>query len=277
MATFFFELKSLSRREGRSITAASAYRSASAIHHPSGELHDYRKRSGVLAAVLLTPPNAPAGLQTRQEVFSAAELAEKRKDAKVAREIVLALPHELAQTASKQLAMRFGEWLVERYGIVVDVAVHAPSRHGDERNLHAHLLMTTRVLGTNGFGEKTRQLDTRRTAAVEVELMRKTWAEMLNQSLAEARLSERVDHRSYARRGISKIGEPKVGVTQTALERKGVCTPAGDERRRIRRFNDDIARCERQIKALQATPAIQERADPPQRARAERANVAGRL
>ena len=46
--------------------------------------------------------------------------------------------------------------LVERYGVAADVAIHAPHREGDQRNHHAHILTTTRVLSAEGLTDKTR-------------------------------------------------------------------------------------------------------------------------
>ena len=65
--------------------------------------------------------------------------------------------------------------------MAVDVAIHAPGREGDQRNHHAHLLTTTRRIGPEGLGEKTRELDQKTSG--EVERWRGRWAEMQNVAL----------------------------------------------------------------------------------------------
>ena len=76
-------------------------------------------------------------------------------------------------TRSDSTAVReFAAGLVDRYGVAVDFAIHAPDRHGDERNYHAHVLMTTRRIGANGFGAKTRELESFRTGPREIEAIR---------------------------------------------------------------------------------------------------------
>jgi MobA/MobL family len=85
---------------------------------------------------------------------------------------------------------------VDRYGVGAGVAIHAPHREGDQRNHHAHILTTTRVLSAEGLTDKTRILDTASTSGPEIEAMRGVWAELHNHALELARQEERVDHRS---------------------------------------------------------------------------------
>ena len=54
----------------------------------------------------------------------------------------IALPAELDVEDRQDLAFRFASDLVDRYGVVADVAIHAPHRDGDQRNHHAHILTT---------------------------------------------------------------------------------------------------------------------------------------
>src|SRR4029078_2623378 len=68
-----------------------------------------------------------------------------------AREI--ALPCDLSAGERKALVTEFARGIADRYGVAVDVAMHAPGKDGDHRNHHAHLLVTHRELGPEGFGE----------------------------------------------------------------------------------------------------------------------------
>ncbi len=128
----------------------------------------------------------------------------------------------------------FAEQFVNRYGVAVDVAIHAPHREGDQRNHHAHVLATTRRLEAEGFTDKTRVLDAAKTGGVEIEQMRGVWAELQNRALERAGETERVDHRSLeAQRAealsrgdeltaeeLDRSPEVKLGPAASAMERR---------------------------------------------------------
>lgn len=217
MAIFHFSMKTISRSAGRYATAAAAYRAAQKItHQRTGEIHDFRRKRGVLGCALFLPAGVNPGT-SRDQLWNAAEETEKRKNSTVAREIVIALPAELDAQARQALAYRLAQELVERHHCAVDVALHAPGKEGDHRNLHAHLLMTTRRLGADGFTEKTRELDVKTSG--EIEYWRSRWALLANEALALAKSPERIDHRSNADRGIAVVPTVHMGPEVTAIER----------------------------------------------------------
>jgi hypothetical protein len=173
MAIFRLEIKPIRRSEGRDARAAAAYRSGTQI----GE-YDYTHRRGVADRFLLLPATAPQW--TRPQLWDEAEEAEKRKNSVVAREVLIAIPHELPPADRMKIVRELSSWLVSRYGVAVDAAIHAPRKNHDERNHHAHLLMTTRRVSYAGLGEKTRELDDKQTGPREIEAIRTAWAEMVN-------------------------------------------------------------------------------------------------
>ena len=220
MAIFHCQAKAISRKEGRSATAASAYRSGDRVKDErTGEVHDYQKRDGVEHVEVF----CPHGLEkSRSELWNMAELAEKRKDAKVAREWEIALPDELSNEQRKELACTFGKALVERYGIGVDVCIHAPGKEGDQRNHHAHILTTTRVMDEDGkLGAKVRVLDSPLTSGKEVEAVRRLWADMANQALERAGHEARIDPRTLEAQGIERMPTRHMGRAATAIQRRG--------------------------------------------------------
>jgi hypothetical protein len=222
MASYHLSVKTVSRATGRSGPGAAAYRTASLIQcERDGTTHDYTRRSGVEASFIVAPPGA-AWAQDRAALWNAVEAAEKRKDAKVAREYELALPHELAPEDRRTLAEGFAREVVVRFGVVADVAIHAPHRHGDERNWHAHVLTTTRVAGAEGLGAKTRELDVVQTSGPAVEVLRQLWAVQVNQALERIQCEARVNHRSYARQGEDQVATQHMGPAAAAMERKAV-------------------------------------------------------
>ena len=220
VANYHLSVSPVSRSAGRSAVAAAAYRAGARLRDErTGQTHDYTRRRGVLAADVVAPPGCIPF--ERERLWQAVEAAEKRRDACVAREVRLALPAELDQAAARDLARQFGQWLAARYQTVVDVAVHAPDRSGDERNIHAHILMPTRQVGQDGaLGAKLRMFNDPRTGPAEIEAMRVAWEEFANRALAAAGSDARIDHRSLAEQGIDRAPTVHLGPAATAIERR---------------------------------------------------------
>ena len=198
MALYSASVKPVSRSSGRSATAAAAYRNAERIiDERTGDIHDYTRRSGVDHVESF----APVGMspQLGSELWNKAEAAEVRKNARVAREVLVALPHELDQVQRRELAKSIAQGLADRYGTAGTLAVHDPDREGDNRNHHVHILMTTRRLDASGqLGEKTRELDDVKRGPQEVEWIRSMIEERTNSSLERAGVEARVDRRSLS-------------------------------------------------------------------------------
>jgi hypothetical protein len=196
VAIYSASVKTVSRGGGRSATAAAAYRNGEEItDERTGEVHDYRRRTGVEHVASFAPEGmAP---QPSAELWNRAEAAEVRKNARVAREVLVALPAELSPTQRRELAVGIAQALADRYGTAGTLAVHTPDREGDQRNHHAHILMTTRRLEPSGaLGEKTRELDDVKRGPQEIEWVRAMIEARTNHALERAGSAERVDRRS---------------------------------------------------------------------------------
>src|SRR3546814_307661 len=231
MASFHLAVKAIGRSAGRSATAAAAYRAGVEItDERTGLVHDYTRKQGVEHSELMLPTDAPEWAADRERLWNAAELAETRKNATVAREYEIALPVELSADERRELALGLAREISERHGVAVDVSIHAPGREGDQRNHHAHLLTTTRRLGPEGLGEKTRELDQKQSG--EVERWRERWAEMPNRALELANVPDRVDHRSHQRQGIEQEPTVHLGPSATAMERRAGLALGGWGKRR---------------------------------------------
>jgi hypothetical protein len=243
MAIYHFQMKTVSRSQGRSATAAAAYRSGERIEDErTGLVHDYSKRSGVLMAEVVLPDG---GTVEREALWNAAEGAEKRCNSVVAREFVVALPHELNREQQQDLVRGYAQGLSERTGWAVDVAVHAPGKEGDIRNVHAHLLCTTRKIDTDPDGcpvmrQKTRDWDQRATGSELLRLERSEWEQCVNQSLEQAHCVERVDCRSHAEKHSGLTPQIHLGPNVMGMERRGIETQRGDEYREIAAHNAKV-------------------------------------
>lgn len=234
MAIYHINVTPLSRSNGRSATAAAAYRSATRIHDErSGELHDYRRKGGVEHMQIVLPRRAQEdGAQwalDRGQLWNAAERAEVRPDARVAREVEVALPHELTSEQRKRLAADYARHLAERYQCAVDIAIHAPHREGDERNYHAHLLLTTRVVEATQLGAKTaiewpdrvRFKHGLESGRNEMKYLRQQWASLANEYLKAAGVESSVDHRSLADQGVERPPTKHLGPVVAERLRRG--------------------------------------------------------
>ena len=194
MASYHLRATMISRSQGRSATAAAAYRAAMRIEdRRTGLAFDYAARGGVDHTEIIAPPHAPDWASDRSELWNRVEEAETRKNSQVAREVRVALPDELTHAQRLELVRDYAqEQFVDR-GMVADIALHAPGREGDERNHHAHILLTTREIDADGFTAKRRDWN-----AVEVlEGWREAWALDSNAALHLAGfVDEHVDHRT---------------------------------------------------------------------------------
>jgi len=222
MAIYHLSVKTVSRSAGRSSTGAAAYRAAAKIvDERTGLVFDYTGKSGVVSCDLVLPEGAPVWAADRSALWNAAEHAETRKNSTVAREFEVALPFELSAAARRRLALDLAQEIVQRHGCAAEVAIHLPGKGGDNRNHHAHILLTTRRLTVSGLGEKTRELDDKiTTGPALVEHWRRRFAELENERLSDAGLSVRVDHRSLAAQGIDRDPTRHLGPSAVGYERR---------------------------------------------------------
>lgn len=209
-----------------------AYRAGEKLtNERDGITHDYTAKKGVEHAEIVLPEGVNADwAKDRSALWNAAEFAENRKDARVAREFEIALPHELSAEQRLEAAREFAQELANRYGAAVDFAIHAPHDASDVRNHHAHVMMTTRQVTEEGLGEKTylehknARLLSAGLATTDMQLrdIRQTWEGIANERLAMAGLDIRIDHRSHMERGLEISPTEHMGVHATQMERRGL-------------------------------------------------------
>ena len=220
MAIYHLTCKPVSRGAGRSATAAAAYRAGECIEDErTGQQYDYTKKRGVLSTDIVMPAGS-TWRPSRSELWNVAELAERRKDACVAREFEGALPAELSAQERHHLALDFARWMADREGCAVDVCLHAPGRGGDNRNYHAHLLRTTREIAPDGLGRKLASERAGRDRKADLKEIRAKWAAMVNAALQRAGKDARVDHRSLRDQGIDREPTRHLGPSAAGYERR---------------------------------------------------------
>nr|WP_195454755.1 MobQ family relaxase [Ruminococcus sp. 1001713B170207_170306_F5] len=170
MAIFQFHMQVIKRNDGKSVVAAAAYRSASKIENQyTGIMEDYTKKKWVTHSEIVLPEHAPKKFQDRGYLWNSVEEAEKDRRARLAREVMIALPNELTPEENLQLVQGFVQDAFVSQGMVADFSIHNPpvtneqhipvDRNGqptkDEKDMifqnpHAHILLTMRPLDKNG-------------------------------------------------------------------------------------------------------------------------------
>jgi len=216
MAIAFARARYLSRAAGGNAVRSAAYNAREAIQaERTGELFHFRHRDAPEHHEVLLPDGADPRFADCAVLWNAAEAAEKRKDSQVAREIVLALPadRELTTADRIELARTFAEQHFAAKGLAVQLDVHAPHKErgegegayaegtgGDHTNWHAHLLITTRRLESEGFSsKKARDLDPEvrragsRAVVADGEAWGETWRAHQDRYFQEHGIGVRVD------------------------------------------------------------------------------------
>ena len=149
MAIYHLEAKVVSRGNGRSAVAASAYLSCSKmLNDYDGVQHDFTRKKGLIWQDVFLPEFAPPEWKDRSVLWNAVEKNEKTKDSRLAREFVPALPIELTPAQWQELLTDFIQNNFVADGICADVAVHDPYPPG--HNPHAHIMVTVRPLDEKG-------------------------------------------------------------------------------------------------------------------------------
>jgi ATP-dependent exoDNAse (exonuclease V) alpha subunit len=232
MATYHLSSQIIGRSGGKSSVASAAYRSGEKIQDEHiGQTFDYTKKMGVDYKEILAPDRSPAWVQDREKLWNQVEMIERRKDAQLARELNFALPKELNKEQQIELIRNFAKEQFVDKGMVSDLTIH----HLAGENPHAHIMLTTREIGPEGFGKKNREWNDREL----LKEWRKEWAEQANKALEKVGVLERIDHRSYKNQGSKQIPQIHVGVHANAMEKKGIQTERGDINREIKELNTE--------------------------------------
>ena len=280
---------------GFSATAAIAYRSGSIVtDYRTGEVHDYTRKCRVGHTEIILPPGAPSWANHREALWNAVEAAEVRKDARLAHEFIVALPHHLTPEQKIALVRDLAQSVADRHGLPVDFAIHGDDPKtwdGSAKGVvgsHAHLLMATRELTSDGFSKiKGREFIDRKLGPKTLRYWREQWALIGNKHMELAGLDERWDHRTLSvqredalERGDTAAAEEldrqpgvHIGAAATALERQGIDTYWGNlnrvilarnaehrlgrERKRVEESLADLERRLAELRAAQEADAAQ--------------------
>ena len=236
MAIFHLSAKIISRGKGQSAIAAAAYRSGERLRdEQANEQKFYQTRAERIEFTeILAPKDAPEWAHDRNALWNNAERAEKRKDAQLAREIEVSLPHELTAQQREWLVKDFAREAFVRKGFAVDIAIHAPDKESDQRNHHAHLMVTRRTLGADGFAPTK---DWKRNPQ-ELAEWREQWAHLANRHFERHGHAARIDHRSLKEQGIDREAGVHLGYAANEMAQRGAQSDRMDKLKGVIERND---------------------------------------
>ncbi len=144
-------VKKILRSQGHSVVDAAAYCSAKKLlDERQGIEFDYSQKEGLIYSEILIPQQAPAWMRGCSILWNTVECIEKRKDACLARKIMIILASKFSVTQYINLLKAFCQNQFVSKGMAVDVNLYLDHTN----NLYAHILLTTREIQRNGFGIK---------------------------------------------------------------------------------------------------------------------------
>ena len=236
MAIYHFSVQVIGRGQGRSAVAAAAYRAAERLHDDRLDRdHDFTNKAGVVHSEILLPEGAPERFSDRATLWNEVEATEKRKDAQLAREVEFAIPREMNQAQGVALAQDFVRAEFVERGMIADLNVHWDIGADKLAKPHAHVMLTMREVGEEGFGQKVR--DWNRTELVEQ--WRERWADHVNTRLAELDIDARIDHRSLEAQGIDLEPQDKIGPAASRMGTRGLESERIEDHRAVAQRNGD--------------------------------------
>jgi Ti-type conjugative transfer relaxase TraA len=236
VAIYHFSAKVISRANGSSAVASAAYRSASELHDERlGRSQNFTNKTGVVHSEIMAPEGSPERWQDRETLWNEVEAGEVRKDAQLAREIEFSIPREMSQAQGVELARDFVQQEFVDRGMVADLNVHWDIGPDGLAKPHAHVMLSMREAGPEGFGKKVREWNS-------TELLsdwRERWAGHVNERLAELGIDAQVDHRTLEAQGIDLEPQHKIGPAGMRREERGEDAERALDHREIARRNGE--------------------------------------
>lgn len=190
MAIFHLDFKIVKRSEGMTSVAKAAYHARTRITDDRiGETYDFSHRTDLHGHIILAPVSAPSHIiKSSSALWNEVERVERQNNGQTARYFDVAIPVELSNDDKKKLVAEYCQKNFVDEGMIADIAFHDL----DSKNPHAHVMLTLKTIGPEGFGKKDRSWNDKK---IMIQ-WRESWATMSNSYLEAAGSEERIDHRS---------------------------------------------------------------------------------
>ena len=239
MANYHLEIKNISRGKGRTITKAAHYISGEKLHDYYNDKTYYHKRQDVLYRDVFLPENAPPDFHNLQNLCVEIDKAEKRYDARTAREFIGSLPNELPAHELIQIVKEYVSDNFVKHGLCAIAAIHEGKNEKEpaKNNPHAPILVSTRTIGADGFNRKK---DRERNNRKYIDIWREDWAKVQNRAYERNGYDIHVTHESLEVQELYNR-EPTIHLSciDWQKEKKGERTIAGNRKRAIRKHNEE--------------------------------------
>ena len=237
MANYHLNVAPISRGKGHSVTKRVNYISGERLRDDYKHETYYRKRDDVMFSRIYQPANAPPEFYDLQNLCDSIEKAEKRYDARTAREFKCSLPNELLLREQIKIVSEFVINNFVEHGLCAIVAIHEGRNVDDptRNNPHVHIIVPTRTVDSDGFSKKKDREHDKRDYIVK---WRKHWALAQNRAYERNGLDIRVSHESLEVQGI-RDREPTIHISRIdwQREKRGERTRSGDKKREIKKRN----------------------------------------
>ncbi|MEN0645510.1 MobQ family relaxase [Alkalicoccobacillus gibsonii] len=230
MSLYYFTQKHLTKTKNSAI-AAAAYRSGESLYSERDlESKFYGQREVDPETFIKAPPHAPEWVYKREKLWNKVEEVEQIKNARIAKELIIALPVEIDEKQQRELIEKFVDNHCVAKGMVADVAIHRDKKH----NPHAHVLLTVRPFNEDGsWGYKKKRIpklidgkeqynEKGKKITVSVPVndwydkktllnWRSAYADIVNDYYKANGLDHRVSEKSYVDQGLDK--QPKIRIS----------------------------------------------------------------
>lgn len=262
MAIYHFSLQIAKRNNGkRSLIAMAAYRSGERLYSELYEKENYYGHRLVKPdAFILKPDYVPPEFGDREYLWNKMELAETSPNARLCREVNIALPVELSNEDQKELVTNYVQKMFVSKGMIADVAIH----RDDSNNPHAHIMLTLRKVDERGqISNKQKRIPVldehgkqvynekghRKTVSIKTtdwdkkELLleaRKEWANMTNNLLRKRGIDEQITEKSHKELGKKELPTIHEGVLSRKLEERGIVTNQVQHNQLVREHNQSV-------------------------------------
>lgn len=217
MAFFHLHAQVISRSSGRSSVAAAAYRSTERLtDERTATEHDFTRKDRATHTEIMKPENTPEWMADREKLWNGVEAAERKSNSQVAREFNMALPAEFTKEQNTQMVREWAQRNFVDRGAVVDIAIHRGSERDEYKNVHAHVMVTTREATPEGFGKKMRDMN-EKSALKE---WRRDWSQTVNRELERTGSHERISEKTLKDQGIERVPSVHRGMDMGSNERQ---------------------------------------------------------
>jgi hypothetical protein len=239
MSLFYMTVRNINKGK-QSALASASYRSGESLYSErDNETKSYGKREIEPDSFILAPNHAPEWVYDREKLWNEVEKVERNWNARLAREVLVALPVELNNEEQKDLLSEFVKSNFSDCGMVADVSIHRDRIE----NPHAHIMLTVRPFNEDGsWGNKKKKEyikengefvfdDNGKKKYKTISLTdwndketllkwRENFALKINEWYAKKGIDEKVSHESYEKQGIDKLPKQRLSLTEYRIEQR---------------------------------------------------------